>query len=208
VVVAVDPATLVEYDTILESDEWLRVTATRMDGGVGGQAVASLTFALCKGKHNDLVCEKATELGVGRIIFWCAERSVVRVGSREEGQHKVARWRKIAESAAAQCGRRDIPEIHLVTDPPALIEGLTTYAPPNHRRFCCSLGPEALPLRKVQPLLSPSHLVIGPEGALTTAEEEMFVGLGFERITLGPLRLRSETAAITAISMVSVLREF
>ncbi len=85
----------------------------------------ALVVALAKGEKMDLVVQKATELGVGRVLPFEAERSVVRL-EPAKGEERAGRWRRIAEEAARQCGRADVPE---VSPPAALARALAALAP-------------------------------------------------------------------------------
>src|SRR5437870_79682 len=69
-----------------------------------------LVQALAKGEKMDLVVQKATELGAARIVPLASERAVVRL-SAERGGSRVERWRRVAQEAARQCGRVDVPVI-------------------------------------------------------------------------------------------------
>ena len=81
----------------------------RREALAAGPAI-TLLFALAKGEKNDLVVQKATELGVARLCPWSAERSVVKLDAAK-GRERAERWRRIAEEAARQCGRADVPEV-------------------------------------------------------------------------------------------------
>lgn len=198
----VDTERALEHQAILEKREGITVAKIIITTQVEAKhsAVSSIALALCKGKVNDFVCEKATELGVRHMIMWAARRSIMKVESRDK-EHKLSRWRKIVESAAKQSGRSDLPDVHLVSSVEELIDLYASIAPSPERRLCCSLSPQALPFRKLQPLQTLSHLVIGPEGDLAPEEEEVLFAQGFEALSLGALRLRSDTAAITSIAM-------
>lgn len=163
--------------------------------------VGTLIFALTKGDRNDFVCEKACELGVERILFWQAQRSVVRINAESEKQKKLSRWSKIAESAAKQSCRQSIPQVQLATNIDELFSLLQKTSSQEDRFLCCSLSQGALEIRQIEAPKSKVHLLIGPEGDLTQEEESELCKRGFERISLGSFVLRSETAALAAISM-------
>lgn len=161
--------------------------------------VRRVLFALCKGDRNDLVCEKATELGVATIHFFQAERSVVRLDSATDCEKKQARWKKIAEGAAKQCGRVSVPEVVVSR---SLKEALhTNPIADGERLFFCSLSAGS---KEPSAMARPPgfvHICIGPEGDLTAGEELLLASVHGEPLTLGPTVLRSETAAIVAIAM-------
>ena len=73
-------------------------------------ATVWLAFALARGEKGEWSVQKATELGVSRLVPWPAERSVVRL-EPDRAAERARRWRRIAEEAARQCGRADVPEV-------------------------------------------------------------------------------------------------
>jgi 16S rRNA (uracil1498-N3)-methyltransferase len=165
----------------------------------GSSRISRVLFALCKGDRNDLVCEKATELGVGAVHFFQAERSIVKLDSAADCEKKRSRWIKIAEGAAKQCGRADVPEVAVSR---SLKEALgAAVASAEERLLFCSLTTGSQELRAVLPPLARLQLCIGPEGDFTQQEESLLLSHHGEPISLGPTVLRSETAAIAAISM-------
>lgn len=161
--------------------------------------VGSVLFGLCKGDKNDLVCEKVTEMGVGVIHFFQAERSVIRLDSPADREKKRSRWLKIAEGAAKQCGRDSMPEV-LVSK--SLAEALT-FVPSNstERLFFCSFSEDAKEPRMIAPPPGLIHLCVGPEGSLSDTEENLLRGHQGIALSLGPTVLRSETAALAAVAM-------
>ena len=167
--------------------------------------VKSLCFALTKGSRNDWLCEKACELGVRQIVFWQAQRSIVSVKSGEEKSRKLARWSRLAESAAKQSGKDYLPQVRLALDLNELFSSLDEISSPQDRRFCCSLSAEAKQLRLLPTPCAFVDIAVGPEGDLTREEEAVFQKRGFELVSLGPFVLRSETAAIAAIAMTQGL---
>lgn len=166
--------------------------------------VASICCALLKSDHNDLVCEKACELGVESIIFWQAEHSVVQIKDGAEAK-KLDRWKRIAESAAKQSKKTEIPPVELATSLEKLVTLIDRRSLPGDLRLCCSLSPEAKPMSQVLTAGGRVHLVVGPEGDFSPKEEEALCKQGFLRVALGPHVLRSETAAIAAVAMVQAI---
>jgi 16S rRNA (uracil1498-N3)-methyltransferase len=156
-----------------------------------------LLFALSRGERPDLVVQKATELGVSRLVPWVAERSVVRLeGERAEG--RVRRWRRIAEEAARQCGRDDVPEIGA---PASLPEALGGVPPGFGRLVLHREGGGSLDAVFPAPA-GGFAVVVGPEGGLTGGELRVCEASGCVRVGLGPRVLRAETAAIVAAALV------
>ncbi|MBN8549953.1 MAG: 16S rRNA (uracil(1498)-N(3))-methyltransferase [Deltaproteobacteria bacterium] len=201
---AVDRASGQEYDAIickLGEPLTARILGQK-EKRAGCSRVKSLIFCLAKGGNTDLVCEKACELGVQHIVLWQSQRSVVRIDNERDAGKKIERWRKIVESAAKQSGNDLIPSISLALNYESLIERVSPLRSPEDRSFICSLSPDSkLPSNTPAPHAY-VHLAVGPEGDFTEKEESALVGVGFERLSLGPLVLRCETAAIVAISMI------
>jgi 16S rRNA (uracil1498-N3)-methyltransferase len=147
-----------------------------------------------RGERMDLLVQKTTELGVARIVPVLAERCVAR-----PPRERSSRWQTIAEEAARQCGRADVP---LVTAPVPLAEGLS-LAGPCAVRLALWEGERALPLRRAFAGDAPSvALLVGPEGGLAPAEVEAARAAGFATVGVGPRILRAETAAIVAVALV------
>lgn len=153
----------------------------------------SLLVALAKGEKMELVVQKATELGVARILPFEAERSVVRLDPAR-GEERAGRWRRIAAEASRQCGRADVPE---VAAPAGLARALEVLAPAT-RTFVFHPGGG-----KLDGAAPPSvAAVVGPEGGLTDAEVRTCEEAGARRAALGPRVLRAETAAIVAVALL------
>lgn len=170
----------------------------------------SVAQALPKGDKLELVLQKGTELGVAEFWPFEADRSVSRVSydeDAERAQSRAERWRRIAESAAAQCGRADVPIVHSLSDLTTVVD----YGTSNGRCFMLDERPEAEPLRHAlerEPLDlggdAPARvmLLIGPEGGWTTREREWCDRYGVEAVSLGRRVLRTETAALIASAIL------
>src|SRR5919112_467971 len=135
----------------------------------------------------DLVVEKATEVGAARIVPLLTERGVV---NPREG--KVGRWRRVAEAAARQSLRLDVPE---VAEPVSFDDALSQAGEDG------VLLHNGVGLQPVEAVVgSTTKLFVGPEGGWSEGElrsaEEAGIGFG----SLGPYRLRSETAGIVAVA--------
>ncbi len=167
--------------------------------------VTTLMFPLCKGKKNDLVCEKATELGVRQIIFFQAERSVVRLQTEKEQSQRLNRWETIAKTAAAQSCKNYCPQISLHESLATAIDNDIKTKPGQPRLLCASLSPKSRLLRDIVSPRTELVLLVGPEGDLTKEEVSLSIETGFELISLGPFVLRAETAAIAGVAMIEGL---
>ena len=151
--------------------------------------VESIAMALTKGSHNDEVCEKATELGVKRILFWEAEQGNVKLKENS----KLERYQKVALAAAKQSGKNYLPEIKMIG---SLKECIATI---GHRNIIvASLLPEAKAAEQL-PLTENACVIIGPEGDFSQKENDFILASNFHLLNLGPYTLRSETAALSAI---------
>ncbi len=178
----------------------VEVHAKRTEGAPLSRII-SLSCALLKGSNNDLICEHAAELGVRNICFFSAQRSVAKTKVSEDIQKKISRWSKIAESAARQSGQITIPNIYFGSSLTELITQIRFLSGKADRFFCCALITGAQEIRKISAPSAGVHLIVGPEGDFTEGEYNSLMQSGFEGITLGPLRLRAETAAISAVAM-------
>ncbi|HEY6910010.1 MAG TPA: 16S rRNA (uracil(1498)-N(3))-methyltransferase [Myxococcales bacterium] len=158
-----------------------------------------LAQALAKGEKLDLVVQKATELGATRLLPLASERAVVRL-DEARGQSRAERWRRIAEEAARQCGRADVPRI----DPPCGWEDVFSLLRDDPERRALLLDPEEPDLRlgaaaRGAPKLL---LLVGPEGGFSPEERDRARAEGILPVALGRLVLRSETAGLAALAVV------
>nr|WP_243638151.1 RsmE family RNA methyltransferase [Rubrobacter taiwanensis] len=179
---------------LLEGDR-ARVLSEVSAGGDDGGACVVLYQAVPKGRRMDLVMEKATELGVERIVPLSSDRGVVRSGV---GSSKVGRWRRIAESAARQALRLKVPEVSEVMSFGEAVEEAEDGGVLLHN------DPAAPPLEGMD-LRSPAAVFVGPEGGWSERELSRAGEAGLSVAHLGPYRLRSETAGIAAVSRAKVL---
>jgi 16S rRNA (uracil1498-N3)-methyltransferase len=176
----------------------LRVEARRQLGAPERPALI-LIQALTKGEKLDLVVQKATELGVTRIMPVTSARSIPQLEAmRAIGRR--ARWQKIAREAARQCGRTDVPSIEVVTPLATAMYAVSKDA----LRLILWEGARGTSLTDVLPTAQPPEMVvaIGPEGGFSPAEVEAAKAAGFLPGGLGPRVLRTETAAIAILSIL------
>ncbi len=154
----------------------------------------ALAQGIPKGAKMDFVIEKATELGIARIIPFVSERT--QGGGDRAG--KVARWRRLAMAAAQQCGRADVPAV----DEPLEWERLcATMATFDRALVPWELAPGE-PLRDRLPAAVAGArrvlIAIGPEGGLSHGEVESAIASGAVPLSLGARILRTETAGLVA----------
>jgi len=155
----------------------------------------TLLQGVCRGPRMDTVVQKATELGVARIVPVLAGRSVVRL-DEEQAERKQEHWRRVAIAAAEQSGRSRVPAV----DPPRRLEEVVPAAEGYATRL--TLDPGGRPLRELPPPASPVALLVGPEGGLTEAEGALAADFGFTPVRLGPRILRTETAPLAALALL------
>ncbi len=159
----------------------------------------TLGQGLPKSDKMDWIVQKATELGVAEIAPLVTERTIVKVKDEEQ---RVSRWRKICREAAMQSDRPDIPSVgHIVS----FNDFLRT---PNSELKTLKLLPweeGTVPIKnalKQNPDMKNIIVLIGPEGGFSKAEAAQARETGFHVVSLGPNILRTETAAVAALSMI------
>lgn len=174
--------------------------ALRAAASAGGPRV-DVAQGIPKGAKMDFVIEKATELGASAILPVYGERAVV----TDVGASKLERWRRLARTAAAQCDRREVPYVAEPASFDALLERFAGYdlvLMPWERA-------ERTPLRELLPgLLRGAErvlVVVGPEGGFSAAEAARAAERGAKLVSLGERVLRSETAALAVLAVLSYL---
>lgn len=165
----------------------------------------TLAQAVPKGKNMDLIVEKAVELGAAAIAPLLTERTVVQLDARDAAA-KREKWQTIALEACKQCGQNRLPAVAI----PVSLKSFLESRPPSGLLLIGSLQPDARPIKTVLG----EHLtrtgarpvdvtvLIGPEGDFTPAEIDLAKAHGGHPITLGPIVLRTETAAIYCLSVL------
>jgi 16S rRNA (uracil1498-N3)-methyltransferase len=151
----------------------------------------TLAVALLKGEKFDLIVQKATELGVARLIPLNTKRADVKL---KDAEKKVERWQKIALEAAKQSGRASLMKIENPLDFEACIE----TASDTGILFAERSGQSFSAIKSSQRIIA----VVGSEGGWEDAEIESAKAKGFAIITLGGRILRAETAVITIASLL------
>jgi 16S rRNA (uracil1498-N3)-methyltransferase len=160
----------------------------------------TLLQGISSGDRMDYTIQKAVELGVKCIQPISTERSVVKL-SAERSQKRLEHWQNVAISACEQCGRAKIPT---VLAPIGLLPWLASNPLGDASRIL--LNPVgAKRLAELASLAQHIQLLIGAEGGLTSTEIKAAIDHDFQSIILGPRILRTETAALTAISAIQAL---
>jgi 16S rRNA (uracil1498-N3)-methyltransferase len=165
-----------------------------------------LAQAIPKGKNMDLIVQKAVEIGAAEIAPLISERTIIHLdpGSAEEKQRK---WQQVAIEAAKQSGQNWLPKVQ----PPRNLSDFFSGTPWQQLRLIGSLQSDAVHLKQVLTDHEREHhsrpasvlMCIGPEGDFTPAELNFARSHGCRPITLGPIILRVETAAIYCLSVLS-----
>ena len=156
----------------------------------------TLAQGISRGERMDWVVQKATELGVSRIVPLFTERSVVHLDEKQAAK-KVQHWRAIAIAACEQSGRNQVPEIDAPISLYELLEQRTAGA------VALLLAPgAALRITDVPAAEAGAMVLIGPEGGLAQVEQETALRSGFTPVRLGPRVLRTETAAVCALTLL------
>ena len=163
----------------------------------------TLLFALSKGDKNDLVLQKATELGAKRIALIQTERSVVKYEEKDLAK-KQARYEKILKEASEQSHRLIVPEFLGIFNIKKLPEEL--FSDLNYVAYEKDASETSQMFNGLQKNKSITVLV-GPEGGFSEEEISLLTSLGFIRTSLGKRILRAETAAIYALSVIGYLLE-
>ncbi|MEA3141095.1 MAG: rRNA (uracil1498-N3)-methyltransferase [Gammaproteobacteria bacterium] len=162
----------------------------------------TLVQCIPRGDRMDFIVQKATELGVERIVPVLSQRSVVRLDASQAAS-KQAHWRAVAISACEQCGRNRLPAVEA---PLPLLNFLGAAGAGDSRALRLVLEPETAALEAGTGVagapVTGALIAIGPEGGFAPEELEAFNLSHFSRLGLGPRVLRTETAAIVAIAIL------
>lgn len=160
----------------------------------------TLAAGLAKGKAWDLILQKATELGVHRIVPLACERSVA-VVDPQDAPAKRERWALIVAEAAKQCGTPWLPDIELPVRPAEW----AARGNADSRVILADLTPGAVSLAQALAGVATRPevvLLVGPEGDFSPSEKAVFQAAGAVPVTLGPRVLRAETAAAAMLAVL------
>jgi 16S rRNA (uracil1498-N3)-methyltransferase len=158
----------------------------------------TLAQGISRGERMEYTIQKSVELGVAEIVPLFTERCMVTLKG-ERLYKRVHHWQGIVNSACEQCGRNTVP---VVRTPHTLIDWLDS----DTRDVKLILDPhaESAPGALQMPH-QPVMLLIGPEGGLSPAERSACLQAGYRGVRLGPRILRTETAAVAALSAIQLL---
>ncbi|MFH1837451.1 MAG: RsmE family RNA methyltransferase [Candidatus Omnitrophota bacterium] len=160
-----------------------------------------LAQAVPKKKKMEYIVEKATELGVSKIIPLISERTIVRPRDKKDRDAMTARWKRISLEASKQCGRKDVPEIEDMT---LLIELMGKMEEYDLVLMAC-LTEERISLKEAlrDAFKGKILILIGPEGDFSPEEARMVHKDNCKLISLGERVLKSDTAGLFVLSAIS-----
>jgi 16S rRNA (uracil1498-N3)-methyltransferase len=195
-----------EYQGTLELDGKTPWAKVGLHDPVERESPLGITLlqGVARGERMDLIVQKATELGVTRIVPVLAERSVVKMDAKHRAR-KREHWQAIAISACEQCGRNRVPEVADAMPLGDVIDAL----PGDTRRCLLAADAEATLASAAREPGGGLVLLIGPEGGLADNERQFARVNGFMAYRLGPRILRTETAGLAALATLqSVAGDF
>jgi 16S rRNA (uracil1498-N3)-methyltransferase len=192
-----------EYDATLASLARHAVSAEVVGvRTVDRESPLPLTLAqgIARGEKMDWILQKATELGVARIVPIVTERTEVKL-DEERAERRLLHWTSVIGGACEQSGRARLPVIEA---PLRLDRWLGTLVEHTSLRLALVPGGEVT-LRTLPPMPHGAIVCVGPEGGLSDNDAAMLRGSGFLSLRLGPRILRTETAGITALAALQTL---
>jgi len=159
----------------------------------------TLAQGIARGEKMDWILQKATELGVARIVPLVTDRTEVKLDA-ERAERRLAHWHAVLGSACEQCGRNSLPQLD---EPQRLADWAAQPAADGELRLALNpLGSTSL-----RALSQPARvtLVVGPEGGLSEHDLDTLAQAGFAGLRLGPRILRTETAGLAALAALQAL---
>ncbi|MHA6204439.1 16S rRNA (uracil(1498)-N(3))-methyltransferase [Dyella soli] len=192
-----------DYPAVIQAVGKREVTVqVQSSQAVDNESPLPLTLAqgVARGEKMDLIVQKATELGVARIVPLLTERSEVKLDAGRS-EKRLAHWRAVAASACEQSGRARVPEVT-----PAVSLDAWLRALPDDGSVRLALLPEGSQ-RPGELRFGPAGgmLVVGPEGGLGQRDVAALTEAGFSGLRLGPRILRTETAGLAALAALQAL---
>ncbi|MEL6301256.1 MAG: 16S rRNA (uracil(1498)-N(3))-methyltransferase [Pseudomonadota bacterium] len=159
----------------------------------------STTLLQCLSRSHkiDLVVQKAVELGVDHVVPITSERSLMRL-DEAGGAQKQAHWMKVAIAACQQCGRRFLPTIST----PLSLDAALREIRAEQRLVATPGASHTLTSKLEQPAPADAAILVGPEGGFSSDEIDAAVAAGWVRVSAGRRVMRTETAAISLLSII------
>lgn len=192
-----------DYECRLTSVKKNSVTATITGANaISNESPLDITLlqGISSGDRMDFTIQKAVELGVRQIQPINSQRSVVKL-THDRAEKRVEHWQNVAISACEQSGRAYVPKVL----PPLTLEGWLSQNPYRNTVRILLNPVGAKRLAEIQKPDTAIELLIGAEGGLSQGEIDLATSQSFQSIVLGPRILRTETAALTAISVMQSL---
>ena len=176
----------------------------KLENNTESNVKVTIFQGLPKADKLELVIQKSVELGAYDITPLQMKRCVVKLNEKDKLK-KIQRWQKISEVAAKQCGRNIIPKINNIVNVKEVCNLCNEYdivliAYENEKEN--TLKKELKNLKKLDKEEIKVAVIIGPEGGLAPEEIEMFEENGAKIITLGNRILRTETVALSVLSII------
>lgn len=177
-------ARVLESATAPERESPLRITL--------GQGIA-------RGEKMDWILQKATELGVARVVPLITDRTEVKLDA-ERAERRLAHWEAVLASACEQCGRNRLPEL---AEPMKLADWAASLGEEAGLRL--ALDPHGDVAARDLVLGTQATLAVGPEGGLSEHDLATLDQAGFRGLRLGPRILRTETAGLAALAALQAI---
>jgi len=160
----------------------------------------TLAQGVARGEKMDWILQKATELGVTRIVPVITDRTEVRLDSAR-AERRVAHWESVIASACEQSGRAYLPSIVA----PIKLANWAELLNDDETESRLVLNPAATTSVRNLNAITKATLVVGPEGGLSEHDLAILTQAGFQGLRLGPRILRTETAGLAAITVLQAL---
>lgn len=159
----------------------------------------TLGQGIARGDKMDWILQKATELGVARIVPLITERTEVKLDA-ERAERRLAHWQAVIASACEQCGRNRLPQLH---EPIRLADWAAASA--NEGGLRLALDPKGEIAARELSSIHAATLAVGPEGGLSEHDLAALKQAGFQGLRLGPRILRTETAGLAALAALQAI---
>lgn len=159
----------------------------------------TLGQGIARGEKMDWILQKATELGVARIVPLITDRTEVKLGA-DRAERRHAHWQAVIASACEQCGRNRLPELR---EPVRLADWAATLV--NQPGLRLALDPHGEVAARELSMSDAATLAVGPEGGLSEHDLATLEQAGFRGLRLGPRILRTETAGPAALAALQAI---
>lgn len=192
-----------EYAGELASLAKRSVTARVLDAATAPERESPLRITLgqgiARGEKMDWILQKATELGVARIVPLVTDRTEVKLDA-ERAERRLAHWEAVLASACEQCGRNRLPEL---AEPMKLADWAASLGEEAGLRL--ALDPHGDVAARELVVGAQATLAVGPEGGLSEHDLATLDQAGFRGLRLGPRILRTETAGLAALAALQAI---